>query len=441
MGSSASKEEEIKRREGKVKRKEEEIKRKEEEIKNLARAQFQELEATLRERDLQSITEEFQKDLDVLKNTTVDIAITGVSGTGKSSLVNTLRGIIDDEEDSAGTGFLETTKVLKAYSHSSFPKVAFWDLPGIGTPNFKAAEYTKKFMFEQYDLFIIVSSDRFTEYDVLLAHEIQKLKKKFYYVRAKVDVSLYSEGSRKNFTEEDTLEKIRRYCIDNLKEAGESNPRVFLISKGDLNMYDFPLLYKTLVDDLDDHKRHALIESMPGFSREILKKKEAAMDAHIDKVKFLSYSKASTHISLFSFTKSQSLPFVCDIAVVEEAMQHICKVFGFDEFSLNRFAHWAGMPFKELRSAIKSSPMASEITPEFVTDLLKKFLDRGQQITPDVPDSEFKWDNLTARKLNVITVSVTLKSFLQDVVKDAENVQAKAAECLLPNPSKFLHGI
>ncbi|KAL8219532.1 UNVERIFIED_CONTAM: hypothetical protein K2H54_026488 [Gekko kuhli] len=341
----------------------------------------------------------------------------------------------DDEEDSAGTGLWETTRDLKAYSDPLFPNVTFWDLPGIGTPQFKAAEYPKKFNFKEYDLFIIVSSERFTENDVLLAHEIKKLKKKFYYVRAKVDASLDSERRRPDFTEENTLEKIKRYCVDNLTAAGESNPRVFLISKWDLNLYDFPLLYKTLMDDLDDLKRHALIESMPGFSREILKKKKAAMETLTDKETFLSYSKASTRTPFFSFTKSQSLPLVCDIAVVEETMQHICKVFGFDEFSLNRFAYWAGMSFKELRSAIKSSPMASEITPEFITDRLKEFLDPGQQITQDVPDSELKRDNLTGRKLNVITVSVMLKSFLQDVMKDAENVQTKAAECLLSNPT------
>ncbi|KAL8219530.1 UNVERIFIED_CONTAM: hypothetical protein K2H54_026434 [Gekko kuhli] len=212
-----------------------------------------------------------------------------MSGTGKSSLVNALRGMTDDEEGAAETGFLETTRDMKGYSDPLFPNVTFWDLPGIGTPQSKAAEYPNKYKFKEYDLFIIVSSERFTENDVLLAHEIKKLKKKFYYVRTKVDASLDSERRRQNFTEENTLEKIRRYCVDNLTEAGESNPRVFLISKWDLNMHDFPLLYKTLVDDLDDLKRHALIESMPGFSREILKKKKAAMEALIDKVKFLSF--------------------------------------------------------------------------------------------------------------------------------------------------------
>ncbi|KAL8219529.1 UNVERIFIED_CONTAM: hypothetical protein K2H54_026425 [Gekko kuhli] len=247
----------------------------------------------------------------------------------------------------------------------------------------------------------------------------QKLKK-FYYVRTKVDASLDSERRRQNFTEENTLEKIRRYFVDNLIEAGESNPRVFLISKWDLNMYDFPLLYKTLVDDLDDLKSYALIESMPGFSREILKKKKAAMDSLLHKVAFLSAFKEAIPVP--------GLPLVCDISLLEETMRYICEVFGSNEFSLHRLAHWAGMPFDELRSAIKSSPMASQITPEFVTDLLKKFLDRGQQITPDVPDSEFKWDNLMGRKLNFTIVSVMLKSFLQDVVEDAENVQAKVAQ-------------
>ncbi|XP_054854899.1 interferon-inducible GTPase 5-like [Eublepharis macularius] len=393
--------------------------------KSVVMDELQEMEVALRGKDLPGTMEEINKDLNALKNTTVDIAITGVSGAGKSSLVNALRGMTDDEEGAAESGVMQTTTALKGYPHPLFPNVMLWDLPGIGTSQFKAKEYLKTFSFKEYDLFIIVSSERFTENDVLLAREIHKIKKKFYYVRTKVDVSIDSERRRPNFSEENTLEKIRKYCCDNLSETGYSNPKVFLISRWDWSIYDFPLLYSALENDLDDLKRHVLIESMPGFSREIIRKKKAAMDALIWKVALVSCGIRATPVPGFHLS--------CDIAFLEETMRYFCKVFAFDEFSLRRLAHWATIPFDELRSAVKRSPMASQITKEFVTDLLNK------SMCAMTIEAEFILDLIPVLGslcgvVSFTTVFYMLKSFLYDVEEDAENIWAKAAEYVQPKP-------
>ncbi|XP_077192558.1 uncharacterized protein LOC143837029 [Paroedura picta] len=239
------------------------------------------LKDALRDRNPEVVAEEIEQELDELQNVRLDIAITGVSGSGKSSLVNALRGMTDYEEGAAEVGITQTTMECCAYPHPLFPNVTIWDLPGIGTPEFRPQNYLKKVNFTQYDFFMIVSSERFTENDVLLAHEIQKMKKKFYFVRSKMDVSIAAESRDPNFNLDKSIQNIRKACCHELTEAGESDPRVFLISRRDLSKFDFSDLQETLENDLDDLKRHALILSMPLFSRKILKKKMDAMQALI----------------------------------------------------------------------------------------------------------------------------------------------------------------
>ncbi|CAB1334006.1 unnamed protein product [Coregonus sp. 'balchen'] len=62
----------------------------------------------------------------------------------------------------------------------------------------------------------------------MLAKEIQKMKKMFYFVQSKIDNDIRAEAWKKNYREEDLLSKIRQNCEEYLKTEG--NPKVFLIS-------------------------------------------------------------------------------------------------------------------------------------------------------------------------------------------------------------------
>ncbi|KAJ3595246.1 hypothetical protein NHX12_004550 [Muraenolepis orangiensis] len=218
------------------------------------------------------ITRKYLKDLDSIP---LKIAVTGESGSGKSTFVNAFRGIDNRDDRAAPTDVVESTMVLKAYPHPKNPNVTVWDLPGIGTTKFPADQYLKHIGFEKFDFFIIVSSDRFRENDAMLAQEIKKMDKTFYFVRAKIDSNLLSaEKSQKKYNEEKTLQKIKDNCIQGLEEQGVMAPHVFLVSNFDLQLYDFPTLQETMERDLPSHKRDTLILALPNICSSNIKKKK-----------------------------------------------------------------------------------------------------------------------------------------------------------------------
>ncbi|XP_015271208.1 PREDICTED: interferon-inducible GTPase 5-like [Gekko japonicus] len=388
--------------------------------KVIVRTNLENLKDAMKQGNLPDLASQIHQELDLLEGTTVDVAVTGVSGAGKSSFVNAVRGMADSEEGAAATGVKQTTMEPKAYQHPTFPNVTVWDLPGIGTHEFKANEYLKKINFGRYDFFIIVAAERFFENDEMLAREIQRLKKHFYFVRTKVDSSLEAERRKPDFSEEKTLQEIREYCCENLTKAGESAPRIFLISSWHLDKYDFPVLQVTLLNDLNEMKRHALILALPSFSKEILQKKKAAMEDII-------WRQAIVSACVEAFPVPHT-PLLCNFLIVIKTLRHFYKVFGLDDDSLHRLAKWVGKPVEVLRSAIQKSPVPSEITEEFTISLLCEFLALHMTVDAVISYLEPSMVDLPDGGQCFKTLFFLLKFFLNDIVEDAGNVWAKAAE-------------
>uniref|UniRef100_A0A3B4DV86 IRG-type G domain-containing protein n=1 Tax=Pygocentrus nattereri TaxID=42514 RepID=A0A3B4DV86_PYGNA len=166
---------------------------------------------------LEGATRRAQEQAERLFNVSLSVAVTGDTGTGKSTFIKGIRGRDDDDNDAAETGVTEATTEPTSYKcHPTMPNVKFWDLPGTGAPNFKAKNYLKQVQFDRYDFFIIISSERFRENDIMLAKKIQKRKKLFYFVRSKIDNDIRAEQRKKGFNKDKMLLKIRRNCEENL---------------------------------------------------------------------------------------------------------------------------------------------------------------------------------------------------------------------------------
>ncbi|XP_063352896.1 interferon-inducible GTPase 5-like [Pelmatolapia mariae] len=287
------------------------------------------------------------------KNIRLNIAITGESGSGKSTFVNALRGLCDDDEGAAPTGVTETTSEVTPYPHPNYPNVMLWDLPGIGTTKFPADKYLELVGFDKFDFFIIISADRFRENDVKLAQEIQKMKKKFYFVRSKIDNNIRAERRKRDFSAERTLTEIRDDCVKGLQRQGVESPQVFLVSSFELHLYDFSLLHQTLDRDLPAHKRDALLRAMPNFNPEIIRKKKQALKSRIKYYALGSASGAAVPVP--------GLSILVDAALLVGAVTEYVHAFGLDIPSLKRLSARTGVSYADLRAVIISPLAAAEI--------------------------------------------------------------------------------
>ncbi|XP_056617963.1 immunity-related GTPase family, e4 isoform X2 [Triplophysa dalaica] len=299
---------------------------------------------TLGEHDPSAAVAKAKEQLGFLDNVTLNIAVTGETGAGKSAFINAIRGLDDDEDMSAPTGITETTNEVTMYTHPTKPNVKLWDLPGIGMPSLKADQYLKTVKFETYDLFIIISSTRFKENDVFLAKEMKKKHKHFYFVRSKIDNDINAATRSKNFDEQQVLCTIREDCRRNLKEVGD--PEVFLISSYDLGKYDFQNLIDTIESELSEQKQFALLQSLPVCSLTMLKKKKISME------KFIMLSAIVSGIGGYFSIPFVSLAFEKSVIVAFFTGCH--QAFGLNEKSIEKLSERVNMPVSHLKLPIKS---------------------------------------------------------------------------------------
>ncbi|KAH9832856.1 interferon-inducible GTPase-domain-containing protein [Rhodofomes roseus] len=113
-------------------------------------------------------------------------AVVGSAGSGKSSLVNALRGVRNGKAGSAPTGTSETTMETARYpdSNSSSPFV-WYDVPGAGTQSMPDWKYFIEQGLYIFDAIIVVYGDRFTEIDIAILRNCARWQIPTYIVRSK----------------------------------------------------------------------------------------------------------------------------------------------------------------------------------------------------------------------------------------------------------------
>ncbi|XP_016384477.1 interferon-inducible GTPase 5-like [Sinocyclocheilus rhinocerous] len=344
----------------------------------------------------------------------LNVGVTGESGSGKSTFVNRFRGLGDEEEGSAQTGPVETTMEPKAYRHPKYKNVKVWDLPGIGTPNFKADEYLKLVEFERYDFFIIIASDRFRECHTQLAKEIMRMGKTFYFVRSKIDSSIDAEKQKKSFDQKRTLDIIREDCEKGLRKIGIEYPVVFLISNFELGKYDLNLLQERMEQELPQHKRRVLMLALPNITLEINEKKKKALEENIGKIALLSALVATVPIP--------GLSVAVDIAIVTKEIETYYSTFGLDDPSLQKLCESSGKTIEEFKSLMKS-PLSGGINPASILSLAgAAFLVLAENTVEYVVSLVPLLGSLVAGGMSYMTVSTMLKRALNDIAEDARNV-------------------
>lgn len=209
------------------------------------------------------LLKEAKKQRDAFESAKVKCGIIGLSGAGKSSLINAIAG-----EKIAPVGSTEQTMEAQSYSHSG---IEFVDLPGCGTQKWPQSTYIDDLKLEEYDCFIIVTHTRLYESDLYLHKELKiKKAKPCFIVRNKIDSAINDEAHDNQLTEEETINKIKDNILSSVHP--ETNT-VYLTSARHPTKWDLPLLIEDISLSQAGVKRDKFIAGVAAWSKGALEKK------------------------------------------------------------------------------------------------------------------------------------------------------------------------
>ncbi|KAM7320371.1 hypothetical protein ACRRTK_020814 [Alexandromys fortis] len=277
-------------------------------------------------------------------------------------------GLGPEDEGAAEVGVVATTISRIPYKHPKIQTLTLWDLPGIGIMNFPPKVYLEKVNFQDYDFFIILSATRFTKLDLDLAKAVRFMKKKFYFVRTKVDSDLYNEKKCKphTFDREKTLEQIRSYCVNTFRQYKMDATRIFLISNHDLSDYDFPVLMDTLIEEFPNQKHHNFMLSLPSITEAVIDRKHKSMEQQI----WLEACKAG-----FCATPPTVGILRDDVEELKVKLNCYRVDFGVDDASLEDTAKDSQVPVEQLKKLIKSPYLLETEKETTLREMLLKYLE------------------------------------------------------------------
>ncbi|XP_038239141.1 interferon-inducible GTPase 5-like [Dermochelys coriacea] len=288
----------------------------------------------------------------------LDVAVLGEAGSGKSALVNALRGVGCREPGAAPMGVTATTQKATAYAHPTVPNLYLWDLPGVGVTE----EDVGRLDLSHYDFFLLTASERYRHAQSQLARAVSAAGKRFFFIRTKVDVDAQPGP------EPGPVEEIRSSCVDALQKDGMSSPRVFLVSSLLREAYDLPALRAALENDAPALKREALEKAIPmALSRLVRRKSKALMkDVWHKTLQSCLYSAEIPGPDVATSLINAASAFSIELGLVEESLAQVAKA--------------TGKPARLLQAEIRS-PWLKQPDPKQVL----------KQITKPVPFSSRMW--------------------------------------------------
>lgn len=212
---------------------------------------------------MKELVQEVLKQRTEFESARVKCGIIGLSGAGKSSLINAIAGA-----KIAPVGSTEQTMVAQSYTHEG---IEFVDLPGCGTQKWPQSSYIQDLNLESYDCFVVVTNTRLYEADLFLHNELKtKRSKPCFIVRSKIDVAIKDEEHDNQLSEEQTLSKVR----DNiLPSVSPETKDVYLTSARHPTKWDLPKLIEDIGNSQAGIKRDKFIAGVAAWSKSALDKK------------------------------------------------------------------------------------------------------------------------------------------------------------------------
>ena len=306
----------------------------------------------------QSINEhidKMQKDYQKKKEAIVNIAISGQSGAGKSSLINAIVG-----KKVAEVGSTETTMEIKKYESNG---IHFSDLPGCGTLKFPKDTYIDNCKIGSFDAVIIVTANRFMENDFWLISEMVRLGRPIYLVRTKMDEAISNEMNDNGLTEYQTYEKVKSDIKNNIKSLVVSG--IYLTTSRNSNKFDLPKLLIDVSANLDKIKRIRFLSDIAPLNKEILEDKKILAK---DIVSYSAWASAANGLN-----PVPGLDISVDVGILVNMGKQISNIYGLSESSIKYLSAKMGSPASKISLEAKGSAyLAKFVAKEGVIILLKR---------------------------------------------------------------------
>lgn len=289
------------------------------------------------------------------KTEKVKFAVSGCSATGKSTFINTLRGVKRGDRDYAEVGFGDTTMKVTPYADPDNPKIVYYDLPGVGTLEVKKENYINEMKICDYDFIFIFFDKVISEDNLWLVGELDKLGIPFSFVRSKIDEDI-ANGKRDNMDEESVIscirDKVNRSIKNNIKLANAKN--IFFISCVDKSKGELSELIDYVNANLDDFKRLAALSSMAVLSEGIINLKYKVLKNRIKKVSVGAAAIAAIPIP--------GVDIALNIALLVEEMSHYINFFGLSNKKMKELESFDTSQLKCRKILIPGADMAVFVT-------------------------------------------------------------------------------
>ncbi|MEQ1226000.1 GTPase [Acinetobacter pittii] len=266
-----------------------------------------------KEESIEDVVKNIQAQVELWENTEVKIAITGQSGSGKSSLINAIAG-----SKVAPVGFVETTMEPKEYKTEN--GIILVDLPGCGTANFPFETYIDDMQISSFDAIILVTANRFYEADIkLFNYVVNNLKKPIFLVRTKMDTAVRDGAEDNNLSRDEVIEMVLKDMIHNT-DADPS--KIYLVSskQKQISHFDTARLINDISENLSDIKKGKFISESAAYSEDAIRAKKQTI---IEIAKRYAYLSAANGIN-----PVLGLNFSIDIALLVKLTNTILRSYG-----------------------------------------------------------------------------------------------------------------
>lgn len=264
----------------------------------------------------------------------IQCGIIGVTGTGKSSLINALMG-----QEIANVGVKETTGVLSPVTAYTFHNITLVDMPGTGTNHFQTDTYFTDLAHSEpsldlqpksFDFFIQVLANRVTQEDVKLYSLLtQTLGKKCFLVRSKFDIDADNHYRTKRKSEAETHHELLEDILKHF--PNESRSSVFIISSAQPLRGDFEALKNHILKHLSSSQAEKFLAFSTAYSKEALIQKRKISERLATQVALLSACNSLNPIP--------GLDLAADVGLLLKLSRNLQEIYGLTDQQIDYAVH------------------------------------------------------------------------------------------------------